>query len=186
MNSAEDPDQELILRTLEGDLSAFDQLVTKHQAMIARCLYRFSPAQNDLEDLVQETFIKAYRKLEKKNTAAPFQNWLRRIAYNTGHDYFRKSKRTPISHTLSEDLDPNRSDGIDDLHKSQSTETVQHILSHLKADDRMLLTLQYLEEQSLQEIADTTGWSLTKTKVKSFRAKQQLRKLLKHYKIDEA
>ncbi len=183
MNMVETTDQQLIDRTLKGELTAFDQLVTKYQTMISRSLYRFCPHRSDLEDLVQDTFFKAFRNLAKRKPEAPFEYWLKRIAYNTGHDYFRKSKRTPVL-SSSVDLD-DYIETQETSHQQQSTEIVQLLLSHLKPDDRMLLTLQYLEEQTLQDIADTTGWSLSKTKVKSFRAKKQLRKLLKHYKIDE-
>lgn len=185
-----DTDHELVQRARGGDLSAFDELVRKHQGMISRCLFRFCPHQSDLEDLVQDSFIKAYRKLHLWKPTAPFENWLRRIAYNTGHDYFRRSKRTPVSMASlgeeSNELLLNRiEDGTNIQEDYQVTEQVQQLLSELPADDRLLLTMHYLEERPLQEVAEITGWSLSKTKVKSFRAKNKLRKLLNRYDISE-
>lgn len=183
-------DHELVNRAREGDLTAFDALVQKHQGMITRCLFRFCPHQSDLEDLVQDTFIKAYRKLHLWKPTAPFENWLRRIAYNTGHDYFRRSKRTPVALASlgaeSNDLELERIEDRTDIRKEyQLTEQVQQLLSELPADDRLLLTMHYLEERPLNEVAEAAGWSLSKTKVKSFRAKKKLRKLLNRYDISE-
>ncbi len=188
METEADRDQKLVDRAREGDLRAFDQIVIRHQGMISRCLFRFCPHQADLEDLVQETFIKAYRKLHLWKPTAPFENWLRRIAYNTGHDYFRRCKRTPVTlasrarraNAYEQELPEDRHDL---RYQYQITEQVQFLLSHLPGDDRLLLTLQYLEDRSLAEVAEITGWSLSKTKVKSFRAKKKLRKYLTRYEI---
>lgn len=190
MESENATDQELVERSLEGDLSAFDEIVLRHQGMITRCLFRFCPHQSDLEDLVQESFIKAFRKLHLWKPIAAFEHWLRRIAYNTGHDYFRRSKRTPVS-LASRGIEANEFelerlvDKIDIQEEYQITEQVQLLLGELPADDRLLLTMHYLEERSLAEVAEATGWSLSKTKVKSFRAKNKLRKSLNRYDISE-
>ena len=190
MDSEAETDKQLVERAREGDLSAFDALVVKHQGMISRCLFRFCPHQSDLEDLVQDTFIKAYRKLHLWKPTAPFENWLRRIAYNTGHDYFRRSKRSAVSLASpgqeSNELELQRLEDRTDIQQEyQVTEQVQQLLSELPADDRLLLTMHYLEERPLAEVAEATGWSLSKTKVKSFRAKKKLRKLLNRYDISE-
>lgn len=189
MEAETDTDRKLVDRAREGDLRAFDQIVTRHQGMISRCLFRFCPHQADLEDLVQDTFIKAYRKLNLWKPTAPFENWLRRIAYNTGHDYFRRCKRTPVALAsragkgFAYEQEFPEEKQHDHRYQYQITEQVQYLLSHLPADDRHLLTLQYLEERSLAEVAEITGWSLSKTKVKSFRAKKKLRKYLTRYEI---
>jgi len=165
-------------------LDAFDELVRRHQAGIARCLYRFCPNGADLEDLAQETFVKAYRRLDLWRPEAPFANWLRRIAYNAGYDYFRRSRRNPasVSRPLSEAEErafeqlpsPERDARLD----RESLELVQKILSGLAPDERTLLTLQYLEGLSLAEIAEQMGWSLSNAKVKSFRARRKLQSQL--------
>ncbi len=176
-------DEDLVKASLDGDLNAFDEVVRRHQSMITRCLYRFCPYQADLEDLVQDSFVKAFRKLDSWQATAPFENWLRKIAYNTGYDYFRKNSRNPASisvkhseesdyvlETLSTDADQRRS--------YEMTEQAQKVLALLHSEERLLLTLQYLEELPLADIADQMGWGLSKTKVKSFRARKKLRQLL--------
>lgn len=176
-------DQDLVKASLDGDLNAFDEIVRRHQTMITRCLFRFCPYQADLEDLVQDTFIKSFRKLSSWQATAPFENWLRKIAYNTGYDYFRKNSRNPASISINnaeenelalERLSVNR----DHRRRFEMTEQAQKVLALLREEERTLLTLQYLEELPLAEIAEQLGWGLSKTKVKSFRARNKLRKLL--------
>ena len=176
-------DQDLVKASLEGDLNAFDEIVRRHQTMITRCLFRFCPYQADLEDLVQDTFIKSFRKLNSWQATAPFENWLRKIAYNTGYDYFRKNSRNPASISLNNseenDLALERlSEKNDPRRGFEMTEQAHKILALLREEERMLLTMQYLEDLPLAEIADQLDWGLSKTKVKSFRARNKLRKLL--------
>lgn len=176
-------DEDLVNASLDGDLNAFDEIVRRHQSMITRCLYRFCPYQADLEDLVQETFVKSFRKLSSWQATAPFENWLRKIAYNTGYDYFRKNSRNPASIAVnhSEENDfilETLSEGKDERLGFEMMEQAQKALALLQNEERLLLTLQYLEELPLAEIAEQLGWGLSKTKVKSFRARKKLRTLL--------
>ncbi len=176
-------DQDLVRESLEGDLNAFDEIVRRHQTMITRCLFRFCPYQADLEDLVQDTFIKSFRKLSSWQATAPFENWLRKIAYNTGYDYFRKNSRNPASiatgNAEESELALERlSEKKDQRRDYEMTEQAQKALALLDHEERQLLTLQYLEELPLLEIAELMGWGLSKTKVKSFRARKKLKKLL--------
>lgn len=180
---ADAKDEELVAASIEGDLQAFDEIVRRHQTMITRCLYRFCPHRSDLEDLVQDTFIKVFRKLETWQATAPFENWMRKIAYNTGYDFFRKNSRNPASiakgNTEENEIALERlSEDATQRESYEMIEQAQKALSLLDTEDRMLLTLQYLEELSLAEIADQFGWGLSKTKVKSFRARNKLKKLL--------
>jgi len=183
-------DQELVCASLDGDLNAFDEIVRRHQTMLSRCLYRFCPYRADLEDLVQEAFIKCFRKLNAWEPTAPFENWLRKIAYNTGYDYFRKNSRNPASIAMddSEEADfvlGTLSEKSDQRRAFEVTEQAHKILALLPLDDRQILTLQYLEELPIAEIADQMGWGLSKTKVKSFRARKKLRKILTEHGLGE-
>jgi len=181
-------DLALVNETLKGDLSAFDKLVRRYQGMVTGSLFRFCPQRSDLEDLVQETMIKAYRKLNTWKPSAPFEYWIRRIAINTGHDYFRRAARNPLS--IADKLgDANESvlkaftDEKDTYNDYHYTEKVQYLLAGLSPDDRTLLTLQYLEEMTLVDIAENMRWSLSKTKVKSHRARKKLKNLLTKHEI---
>jgi len=183
-------DEELVNHLKHSnDTRAFDELVRRHQSTILNVLYHFCPYHSELEDLAQEAFIKAYRKIDQWSPSGEFIHWLKRIAYNTGYDYFRKNKRNPIRLADTKKDEENEYqlerivDNNDNIQESENTELVQKILSHLAADDRMLLTLQYLKELSIAEIADQMGWTESKTKVRSFRAKKKLKKVLERYEI---
>lgn len=180
----------LVDKTLKGNLPAFDKLVRRYQGMVTGSLFRFCPHRSDLEDLVQETMIKAYRKLDTWNPTVPFEYWIRRIAINTGHDYFRRKARNPVAiadklgNAFEADLE-SVADKRDNFNDYLYTEQIQNLLEELPIDDRTLLTLQYLEGMTIAEIADSMGWGLSKTKVKSHRAKKKLKKLLSKHEISE-
>lgn len=183
-----DDDSDLVSQARDGDTSAFDELVRRYQDNITGLLFRFCPHRSDLEDMVQETMIKAYRNLDKWKQTAPFANWLKKIAVNTGYDYFRKKSRQPVS-IADKSVEANEialeqlEDRAEAKRRSPYTEEVQRLLATLPADDRTVLTLQYLHDMPLQEIAEQMDWGLSKTKIKSFRAKRKLKEKLKHYGI---
>ena len=183
-------DQELAVRSLQGDLSAYDEIVRRYQIMIARSLYRFCPENADLEDLVQDTFLKGFRNLSKWKPKIPFGVWLRRVGYNLAYDRLRARKRNPLYlriETYAADVGrkglpdmPDQS-GAADRGALTRSDLVRWLLDRLEAQDAMILSLQYLEELSLAEIALQTGWSISKIKVRSFRARNKLRKHLDNH-----
>ena len=118
--------------------------------------------------------IKAYRNLDKWKATASYSSWLKKIAINTGYDYFRKNQRQPVALAGREESDDILSNLTCQSEATQRgrVEEVQRLLSDLSAEDRLLLTLQYLEGLQLNEIAEKLNWGLSKAKVKSFRAKR--------------
>lgn len=177
-----DPDAGLAERARDGDLRAADELVRVHQPDVARILWRFARNRADLDDLVQDTFLRALRGLPQWRADRPFVHWLRRIAVNTGRDYCRRDaarRRWIPTEEPSADpdapapdyADPNATDAAD---QSALAET-KDWLAALPPDDRTLLTLHYLEGWSLVQIAAELGWSVTATKVRAWRARQRLR-----------
>ena len=170
-----DPDLTLALSARDGDTDAFGQLVARHQAMLSAMLHRFARSTQDLEDMVQDSFIKTWNALPDWQPQQPFVHWLKRIAVRTGLDYCRKQKRSPIDflETLPEpEIDQNPDT------PGAALEQAKLILSHLPPDDQALLTLVHLHGMSMDEAAEHFGWSLTKTKVKAFRARKYLKKTL--------
>ena len=176
-----DADLEFILLAQLGDLDAFDVIVLEHQSIIAAILHRFAKNQADLEDLLQETFVKAWRALPDWKPEKPFLHWLKRIALRVGLEDNRKRKRSPLatasdlneaSHLFSESPLDDARDALD--------EAIE-ILSHLPADDQTILTLIHLHGMTMDEIAAEFGWSRANAKIKAFRARGRLRKILTKY-----
>ncbi|MEZ5387989.1 MAG: sigma-70 family RNA polymerase sigma factor [Prosthecobacter sp.] len=180
----EPPDDDLIhvQRAQAGDLDAFDLLVTRHQSTVTSMLHRFAMNRADLEDMVQETFVRAWSALPQWQPDKPFIHWLKRIAANIGLEFCRKHQRTPFSRLAQRD---EQNDPLDQIaseneasSQTQSLAEAQSILAHLPPDDRALLTLLHLEEMPLAEIAAHFGWSKINAKVKAFRARQRLKSIL--------
>ncbi len=163
-----------------GDLQAFDMLVLRHQGMVSALLFRFAGQRADLEDLVQETFIRAFRNLKSWQPHKPFSHWLKRIAVNVGRDYYRHNRNARFTDSASEDIEavaaPSSEPGT--FSSAGCTQEAQWLLAKLKPDDRTLLTLHYLNGMRLREIAEHLGWSVSKTKVRSLRAKRKLKRIL--------
>lgn len=172
-------DLPLVRASQAGDLDSFDQLVMKHQAAISAVLYKFSSQPADLEDMVQETFIRAWRALPQWQPKKPFHHWLKRIAVNVALGFCRKNKRSPFSRLA--DNGTARLENIPVEYPTPATDEARHILSHLPPDQRAILTLLHLEKMPLTEIAEHLGISLANAKIKAFRGRNKLRSILKNH-----
>jgi len=178
----------LVQRIQAGDSSAFNIMVIQYQSLVTGLLYRFSSQPADLEDLVQEAFIKLWRGIPSWKPDRPFVHWLKRVTVRVGLEYCRRQKRSPLAQTLPHqegETDPLINLPCDsslnnDLAR-ESLEQAQFLLSTLPPDDRALLTLLYLNEMPLNEVADHFGWSKANAKIKAFRARNRLRNTLKQY-----
>lgn len=175
-----DEDAPLVARAQAGDLSAFDEIVRRHQSMLAGLLHRFAGRPADVEDLVQETFLRAHRALPRWTPEQPFVHWLRRIAVNLGRDHCRARARRPLGEELPADDCLPAASGADPSAQAALSE-VRDVLAQLPPDDCTLLTLQFLEGLPVSEIASLLGWSLINTRVRSFRARRRLRQLLQQH-----
>ncbi|MGA3067443.1 MAG: RNA polymerase sigma factor [Tepidisphaeraceae bacterium] len=164
-----------ISATLSGNGEAYRRIVQRHQQNLARQLRHFARGA-DLEELVQEVFVQAYLSLRGFSGKAPFSHWLSRIATRTGYAWLKKRKRNAFAQLDEKSLTaPPAAEG------GENRELLEHLLSQLSARDRVVLTLLHLEERSIAETADLTGWSQTMVKVQAFRARGKLRKLLEKY-----
>lgn len=175
------PDSSLAEQAKAGDLEAMNQLVTEHHAAITRLLWRFARSHADLEDLVQETFLRMVRGLPGWRGQQPFVHWLLRIATNAGRDYFRRQtvRRRWLVEPQSETDDPPEAvDPAADPAARAAANEVKRLLAHLSPDDRAILTLHHLEGWGLADIAKQFGWTHTATKLRAWRARRQLRTLL--------
>jgi RNA polymerase sigma-70 factor (ECF subfamily) len=184
-------DEELARYAQNGSLDAYDEIVRRYQEKIWSFLYKFCSHQSELEDLVQDTFIKAYHNLQKWKPSGTFKSWLMRLAVNTGYDYYRKRRNEPMT-VAQKSANDSAEDPVELLsnqvekqkEEHPASEQIELILLSLDPDDRLVVTLQYYEKHSLQEIAEKLDWSLSKTKVRSHRARKKLETALKAYGIE--
>jgi RNA polymerase sigma-70 factor, ECF subfamily len=177
-------DREIALRAQRGDLRATEDLVKRHQESVSRLLWRFVRTKSDLDDLVQETFLRMVRALPTWKAEQPFNHWLLRIATNVGRDYFRRQSvrrrwvAEPSATTLDDSPEPEAVEMSPDPAARAAANEAKALLAHLSPDDRALLTLYHLEGWGLPQIAAQYGWTVTATKLRAFRARRQLRALL--------
>lgn len=179
-----DEDLPLVQQAQAGVLDAFDALVEKYQSGMTALLHRFAPVRADLEDLVQETFVRAWRGLAEWRPEKPFLHWLKRIAVNVGLEFCRRRERTPFARLAEPDQQPLESIAADtDAGEGarHAAEQAHFILAQLPPEDRALLTLLHLEEMPLAEIAEHFGWSRANAKIKAFRARHRLRTILNRH-----
>ena len=178
-------DAEIIAEVLRGDTARFELLVTKYQPRIFATARRYARRDSEVEDIVQEVFIKAFQKLGSYRAEAPFEHWLMRLAVRTCYDFLRVHQRNR-EHTFTE-ITAEETDWLERF-VGQPQDTgeaataaralVERVLEQLPAAARLIITLLEIEERSVKEIAELTGWSVPLVKVRAFRARAAMKKCL--------
>lgn len=172
------PDQQDVAASLRGDGRAYERLVRRHQPQIAARMWRFTHDRTELEELVHDVFVEAYVGLGGYKGRGPFAHWLNRIATRVGYRFWSRRKRE-AEHTVPlDDRDPPRLSGPAPLEAQQAHKLLHALLDRLPPRDRLVLTLMYLEDMPVAEVAEHTGWSVTMVKVQAHRARKKLRALL--------
>jgi RNA polymerase sigma-70 factor, ECF subfamily len=169
-----------------GDSDAFRLLVERHGRAIFRLAYRITGNEEDAEDVVQETFLKAYRELDRYESRCSFSTWLYRIASNCSLDLIRKRKIREHKRERSPDPDrdillsvPAANPGPERaLFSSQISESVRTALEQLSSQERAAFVLRHFEGLSIDEIGEALGTGASATKHSIFRAVQKLRRSL--------
>ena len=180
MTAAEEvpTDEYLINETLSGNDEAFAELVRRHKRKVFNIVAKFVRNDHELDDICQEIFIKAYQNLIKYRGDAPFEHWVSKIAVNACYDALRKRSRREEEVPLEDVIYSLKAPACEDNPGQESWEILQRALVKLRPEDRLVITLQNLEEKSIHEIAVLTGWSESKVKVRAFRARKELKRIL--------
>lgn len=189
---SEPSDSELVGRVCAADDSAFEELFNRHKRRVASIAGRFFRQREQIEDIVQETFTKAYFALrdfgnQQENS---FASWIARIAFNSCYDELRRMKRRPentLSNVTEEDgewlnnqLPANRA-APNVESKIITRDLAEKLLSRLSPEDRLVLVMLDMEDMSVTDIASTNNWSVSKVKVRAHRARARLRRVLEKF-----
>ena len=180
-------DEDLVSGAKNGSMEDFQQLVRRHQRLVFAILSRYERDQHWVEDLAQETFVKAWCGLAGFDGRKPFENWIGRIATNAALDHLRRRKRRQSEIGIEDlgdaTLDWLQSEESDRAPRVQEAREILDVaMSGLSPEDRLVITLQEIEGRSLKEISALTGWSAVSTRVRAHRAKTRLRKALEKMK----
>jgi RNA polymerase sigma-70 factor, ECF subfamily len=172
-------DEDLVTATLAGDDEAFAELTRRHKRRVFAAAARFARDDHQVDDIAQETFIRAYRHLSKFRGAAPFEHWLARITVSACYDFLRRERRVREQMSLDgAELDLRDTSVDAAISAGRARELLGFALRRLSAEDQLILTLCELEERPVREVAALTGWSESNVKVRAFRARQSLKKVL--------
>ncbi|OGV73757.1 MAG: RNA polymerase sigma factor RpoE [Methylophilales bacterium RIFCSPHIGHO2_02_FULL_57_10] len=182
MTSDRDIDQQLVERVQRGDKQAFGLLVEKYQRKLGRLLSRFIRDQAEVEDVVQEAFIKAYRALPNFRGESAFYTWLYRIGINTAKNYLVSMGRRPQTSNEIEVEDAENFEGGDELRTMDTPETelmtkeiaktVQLAIESLPEDLKTAIVLREIEGLSYEEIATMMDCPIGTVRSRIFRARE--------------
>lgn len=184
---AERTDAQLVEIVLAGDQSAFENLFDRHKRLVISVASRYLRRPEQIEEAVQTAFAKTFVELKRFRGEhdLSFPSWIARITANTCLDVLRSQKRKPED--LAEDIAGFELNQLEcGAQRSSEDELIDRdlarkLLSHVAADDRALLQMLYAQEMSIAEIAAQFGWSVSKTKIKAWRARNSLRRVIKRY-----
>ncbi|GAB3803476.1 RNA polymerase sigma factor [Virgibacillus kimchii] len=168
-------EKEVILRAKEKDEAAFEQIINTYQPTVERFAFQFGIDQSNLGDIVQETFIKIYRKLHQYQRGK-FSTWIYQITLNTTRDFYRKQKREQALVQKSMEREK------ENLPEGYFFEREEHLLLHecmqkLEMKYREPLILFYFHDRSYEEIGVILQIKLASVKTRIHRAKQKLKEL---------
>jgi RNA polymerase sigma-70 factor (ECF subfamily) len=175
----------LIAAVKNGDAASFEPLVTKYLPRVFGTARRYARRDSEVEDIVQEVWLKAYQKLGSFRGEAPFEHWLMRLAVRTCYDFLRNHRRNRET-TFSELSEPEQ-DWLDRFvsepdsaseDAAAARQLVERALGRLSPPARLVLTLLEIEDRSVKEISSLTGWSVALVKVRAFRARAEMKRVL--------
>lgn len=178
-------DAELIAAVLKGDTASFEPLVQKYSPRVFAAARRYARRDSEVEDIVQEVWLKSFQKLGSFRGDAPFEHWLMRLTVRTCYDFLRGHQRN--RETAFAELTEPEEDWLDRVvtnpEEAQESadaarQLVHRVLEQLSPPARLVITLLEIEERSVKEIALLTGWSVALVKVRAFRARAEMKKCL--------
>lgn len=179
----ENPEDHLYIdRTKKGDSGSFEYLVNKYKRMVYTIALRVLGNPDDAQDAAQESFIKAYKQIGQFQGTAKFSTWLHTITYRTS---VSKLKRSDIETSSIDDLveekyvQDQRVSPLEEMQLKDEQKYVKQAIQNLPKTEGLLVTLYYLNENSVKEIQEITGLSNANIKIKLYRARKKLESELK-------
>ena len=177
---------ELVAAAMRHDEDAARELVRQLYPLVAKLVRAHRPQRSSEEDLCQMIFIKILQKLPQFSGNVPLEHWVSRIAINTCINQIQWEKARP--ELREADLSDEQAAVIREMaatngelgadHRFASRDLVEHLLQALKPAERLVIDLLYLQQRSVAEIQQLTGWTGALVKVRAFRARQKMKKRL--------
>jgi RNA polymerase sigma-70 factor, ECF subfamily len=178
MTAMTDVDATDLAQARTGNGEAYRRIVARHQQALASRMRRFARSPADVEELVHETFVQAYMSLHTYSGRAPFEHWLASIATRVGYAFWKRRERAKKIARLDDSPEIPATQAAES--PEQAAALLHALLEKLSPRDRLVITLLHLEERTVAQAAEHTGWSQAMIKVQAFRARARLKKLLQN------
>lgn len=187
-DSNQSADAAIIARVIGGNADAFEDLLKKYADPVCRIVKKHVP-YDQVQETVQDVFVRAYQSLPTFGHKSSFKQWLSAVAVRTCYDFWRRhyrSRELPIS-SLAEShqdwlekvlADQSNQSFQEENRQKEAREILDWALDRMSAEDRMVLELVYLEGLSGKEAAGLLGWSVANVKIRAYRCRRKLHKLL--------
>jgi RNA polymerase sigma-70 factor (ECF subfamily) len=183
LSAAAADERQLVRRAQKGDKEAFEVLVRRHQHRVFAVARGILKRQEDVEDIAQQVFVKAYFSLKRFDQRAAFSTWLYKITVNECWDLLRKRKARPLIYEADFSEEQSRQFGASEQRADSGPDTsermamrqrLDNMLAQLDDRDRAMLILKEVEGFSVEEIADSFGLNANTVKVRLFRARRRV------------
>jgi len=194
LRTSPEEDRALVRRAQNGTAEAYEELVRRHQQRVFAVIGGILRRREDVEDVAQQVFMKAYASLRRFDQRSAFSTWLHKIAVNECWDYLRKKKVRPLLYEsdLSEDQ-AEKLDGLasadaprDPSQRAVLRDLVEFLLQQLPEEDRQMLVLKEVEGFSVEEVGGILNLNINTVKVRLFRARGKLLKMYRRKVADKA
>lgn len=168
----------IIAKVKQGDMVAFNALIDEYKAMAFTLALKLMKNREDAEEVAQDAFVKAYKNIGQFEGKSKFSTWLYTIVYNTALTRLRK-KQLDIQDIDSHSVEFSSAfseSGMEwrNLQRDERSSYIKQALEQLVVEDQVVITLFYLNENSLAEICEITNWELSNVKVRLHRARKRL------------
>jgi RNA polymerase sigma-70 factor, ECF subfamily len=173
-HSAKERDSELLLAVAAGDRRALEELYLGYHRRLARFLSRFTPRYENVEEIINDTFMVVWQNAKDFRYASQVSTWIIGIAYRTALKSLRRQK----NHSSARNLDDHPEQTVDPTFETEVQDWLKHGLDQLPVEQRLTLELAYHMGHSLEEIAAITECPVGTVKARMFHAREKLRQYL--------
>jgi len=181
-----------IKRAQQGEPEAFGPLVQKYQQRVFSLVYHLVRRRDEVEDLAQEIFIKAFRAIRSYNFQSSFATWLSRIATNHCYDYLRHERASRVSfywqmgensqQELESNAESKPEQALDHEEQTVLKDLVDKLLNRASENDRTILVMKELQDYTVEEIAEILNLKPTTVKVRLHRARKRMLEDLRQWR----
>ena len=175
-------EKQLIKLVLKGDSSSFSYFVDTYQDMALTIAFRLVGNKQEAEDVVQNAFVKAYYNMHTYRASSKFSTWFYRIVYNTAITAYNKHKINSENYNLDSNVVDSKvsaSNSMLELEEKEQKEMVESAVQQLPKMEAVIVSFYYLEDYSINEIAEIMSLTKSNVKIKLFRARKKLQDILK-------